>query len=1236
MKRVNDALVSWINAVPHMACNILAACDRAHDNTEKSSLWRRNARRDGDAEGEALTVVLSSFLLDLCHRYPDKRKEILRGIFERLKEKLKPTEVDEMSFEIPANAEAGAASLCHAAILFMHALPKTRLIVLELNILSALISCVLSYLSKAEDAADCFPLWFTPALLFLDTMAQPLVAFSDMNEDEIDAQGGDLTEVGKEHRAKLLELKKVADAVFSVINGHKIRQKENELEGNNSLLSSIPAYFPLMPSKVAVSCLQVCRQLIVSLPQRGFELPPGLAHAALLLLLRLSRSPITSAECLHVGMPEAILQLSEKSRFTGNTGLVTMIFRRFIEDDSTLQTTMESEIRSTILKLSKKNNHTSLEDAEVSTSSFLEAITPIICREPETFLKALALCVEVDHKYSGSPTTIKLISSKLRSSRAESLGEALRLSGYDSTQSSTHDVCRTLDPLNKKAMPPLKISKSPPRSSRRNSFSKKNKKEKTDNVKISHGGADNAAAHVTCILIDAILSLAVAEDSTTTQFQSSSFFLLSDLLQILADLILALPACAAATHSFKTYRVKERLRKGLPAHFEHALKGSPHPPRTLISFILHFILPQDRWSIRMDRQLWDRRKDSDDDPDRVKERKARAYRIVKVSQTAARVLAALVARPGEGRKRVIADLCFALSGGRLGHHHLNFTNGKYTPLACLSSELCALQAWGELCLGFAAPRSNGKNLNGPSSFSIEVIRLMLDNGMAHALLFAMNRINLLHPMASTTCSVLLLPLEVLTRGSVTAAVKEMIDKESNAKQERSCLQVDDKSNMADALECDELAPVVEYSINMSDREPVDFQILANAEQAIDDIAEDVAMDDAENESSEEEEVQSSVGSHATSESSSVNTGSSGIEDEEDDISDAEDSESEESDGGDEDGDWDVDYEDGYTAGEGNLEQFDIDDNEEDGFDPADQEVDEGWTRIESNGFGSMLLGRRAGAIVGGIDVDANRARGVIDAAEAMIGSLLRDTEISNEGLADIEGSLGIRILTGVRSLGAEHVAIRVVAGDNRQDQDRRTEVMGTLPHIHQRSRPDVGYSAFGRGGQWGDANSMEYVYGGPSVTSGNRNYNILSAAPNDSEPDPPSLAQIDLLLFPGSPAASTSSHSQHSLHPLLCGVDLPPMNSLVSDLLPHGQRAARRGQMATRRPGDWGNTAIAPGAYLVSTSSGNIIRSNRNQLGTSILGGFHSRRLSGPVGWTDEGLPVDATVHEFATVFERA
>lgn len=84
------------------------------------------------------------------------------------------------------------------------------------------------------------------------------------------------------------------------------------------------------------------------------------------------------------------------------------------------------------------------------------------------------------------------------------------------------------------------------------------------------------------------------------------------------------------------------------------------------------------------------------------------------------------------------------------------------------------------------------------------------------------------------------------------------------------------------------------------------------------------------------------------------------------------------------------------------------------------------------------------------------------------------------------------------------------------------EIVVTLPHVHQRSQPDLGYSALNGGDRWIEISSMEYIYRGPSVTAGSRNYDLVSPVQDETENDAyPNLSQLD---------------SQHSLY--RCYVEL--------------------------------------------------------------------------------------------------
>jgi len=125
---------------------------------------------------------------------------------------------------------------------------------------------------------------------------------------------------------------------------------------------------------------------------------------------------------------------------------------------------------------------------------------------------------------------------------------------------------------------------------------------------------------------------------------------------------------------------------------------------------------------------------------------------------------------------VISELVFAFSGGELGLVASVPARVDKFQMQSREAELHALQSWGELCIGLAAPRSNGTNYDGDTTLSFEVVKIMLECGMAHALLLAVHRVDLHHPMATSTIGSLILPFEIMSRPSVAEVVKSLASK----------------------------------------------------------------------------------------------------------------------------------------------------------------------------------------------------------------------------------------------------------------------------------------------------------------------------------------------------------------------------------------------------------------------------------------------------------------------------
>ena len=1333
LTKAKACLNLWKAEAVRISCDILAGISRFDDG-----------KGQGDSEIEALTVVLCSFLLDLCQRYPDERDRIATDLFARLKAQLLEEKGREtLEWKVKIGREASFAALCHAAVLFSRALPKTRMLVLEEGLIHCIISCIHVFLRTSKFSSrtareetsklskHSWPMWLAPCLLLLDIMAQPVVAFTDeVSEDDDPDDGGlskgkgELRQVKEEHKRQANALSLLAHSLFTALHkanntvpsksteetnmtkpaskeqdsidhfndsADKEPQESYSASVQDVVFKSVPAYFPLLPLDSQQTCVEICLTLLGG----GLTPPPGVVHGTLLLLMRLLRAPKMSTYCLKSRAAETILSLPHECRFTGHSGLVTLIFRRLLEDESTLQGAMETEIRGTITKLHAKKDNTPQGDRDrpsISRRAFVQAITPLLCRDPASFLKAVAVSVSFEKGTSGNSSDgkVTLLSSVERSKNFKIVSEVLQTKLH-SSQSSKNVSNHRRSSGGKRRDKPSPRSKTPTRSNKRASTPKRCKKEKTEKKDCSEDSPRlpsqhaSPATHVTTLLIANIIQQsAVAEErgAPSEPFAGpdfgfeDSFLWVVNKIEILADLVLAIPAVATAIHKFRPRGKEKSGPHALLYHPKHALHGCPSPPKTFVSFLLHILLAQDRWSSQKDQQLWDRRSNDEDDAKEVKAKKKAAFRKTKVAQSTARLLVALVARPGEGRRRVIAELVFALSGGQLGISSATQFRPEKPILHTRASELHALQAWGELCMGLAAPRSNGSNHDSNSILSFEVVKIMLETGMAHSLLVAIHRVPLHHPMSNNTVGSLMLPFEILSRPSVNEVVKTIVEKESSAKESKGSSRPSKPSDSTDATRNqksenserhDSFADdqMLEDAFGMdAARNGIDNSFVASQhlnedghhDEDIEDEANGMEIDNGVDEGDSDDEMSSNADSDESSDVDDSEDDSEDDDDDQDDDGEEDDSESvlEESEesqsaeGFEQDGDFNLDYREDMI-----VENQEYDGVEESGTDGVEMgALDEDWTRIESTGFGGMLLGSRRGIgqSIGGVGSVTARTRGFIDAAEAMIGTLLRTGEIHGDALAEIEGSLGIRIMSssgrGLSSLDAstsgdgptgDAFYSRRGAVDNTSNRRGRREVVGTLPHIQQRNQPDVGYSVLGGGGRFNEISSMEYLYGGPSITAGSRNYDLISPVVSPDEDDEvPTISQVDGQLFPGGPASAAHARTRHSLHPLLCGVDLPPANALVSDLLPHGVRATRRGQMATRRPGDWTNTSFSNGGFLVSTSNGNIMRSNRahNGAAMSMLG--PNRGVFGPVGWADDGQPFDATVEEFSTAFERA
>ena len=448
--------------------------------------------------------------------------------------------------------------------------------------------------------------------------------------------------------------------------------------------------------------------------------------------------------------------------------------------------------------------------------------------------------------------------------------------------------------------------------------------------------------------------------------------------------------------------------------------------------MLQVLLPQNRPTIQKEPR------DTDGTPDEVKTWKAQrkaAYDDVRLVQTSARLLVALVARAGEGRRRVIVELASALTGTNavIATAAANVPNGRSGDNE--SRHMWALQSWGELCLGLAAPRSTSTSQDGNSTLSFEVVRLMLECGMAHAVMNAIGQVKLYHPQASTTAASLLRPLEIFSRSSVTDKVMQIIkDDESKKKKTKASPSVastatgNKERGASDAALHEDAMIEDDFHANGAQgfaNDDSDSEIESDgdeweedrsSEEGSNSMNEDSMSDSMDRDSEDDEMDRESSDSMDEDDSEGESSSSDGIDNGLDDAIDEDDSDDSMID--DDDMDDDEIEDNAFFEGQGDTD-FEFGRIPQ----PGDDNAEEGWVNVaEGMRAQNAALGAAIGGALeelgdvpgqGGGDGGGARAGGGL---EAMLRNIGQGGDASMENLADLEMALGARITNQLESL----------------------------------------------------------------------------------------------------------------------------------------------------------------------------------------------------------------------------
>jgi hypothetical protein len=612
-------------------------------------------------ESESYTMTFASFLLETCSRYQCDKKMLVSKILDRL---VTITEIMSGSKDSDSKLCDGViksfASLCHVVVIFLRALPGTRILVLERNLVKMIIQCI-RLVSKNNSSTE-LPLWLSPALLFVEVMAKPVTLPSDVfdicsrSKDQKEKRSNELQRICHEHKKQKKLLQKTAKRINSALF-HKGAEGRGKEDANLSItaFSEIPAFAPLITSEMADHCLTICLQLLRQ--KKRFKadarkeeaLTAESTHAVLLLLTRVLSFPKVATRCVQMGGVEVLLSLSSKSRFKGHTSLLTLAFRLMLEDETTVATLFESEIKKTLTKLSKKKLGGKC-DAPVKP--FLKAMTKHICRDPQVFMRAAAvtICISQPSSSVGNNTEVRvsLLPPETRMKNAKALNECFP---------QTHS-CQNEAKTQSKTVP---STKTPVKQLNENKCIEKNKQEKVSGHrrgrKTPHKEKVEKEIQLNGSLTDYIISSVCTEliksyerHLKSSQAENVPFLCVFEYFEILSDLILLIPSCAPAVYNHRV-----------------AVLGKKNCQRSFLAYCLHTMLsqPREHTMLLRDQELDERGSYSTT-------KKRHYYLGLRIAQACARTLVAIVARPGEGRRKVISELSHAFIETRMNRDNDKF------------------------------------------------------------------------------------------------------------------------------------------------------------------------------------------------------------------------------------------------------------------------------------------------------------------------------------------------------------------------------------------------------------------------------------------------------------------------------------------------------------------------------------------------------------------------------------
>jgi len=502
--------------------------------------------------------------------------------------------------------------------------------------------------------------WISPALLILDAMAQPVL----VEKANVEAALVELGKVNKPNKADNIispELKESLRKRYLRENTMDLKALKSaaailglsgatDSSSDSTCLSNINASgsaelnsekdktcrVPLvvengLTQDMAIRAVHVCLDLMGMLPTDA-KRSSSLYQALIQLLVHITRNQEVRNELLKCRGIRFVLKTV--ARFEDSSTMVYTLLQHLVEDEEYLTKAMESAMKLCIQRVHKSETKgpfsyrqdENSDKQRVSLKRFLEMLCPLLYRNQYVFMKVFRSTMRV---YTSRGTEFVTFKS----------------APAEATHSSSSDTkCTVTD-----------NTEQPPST--------------TPLLAPSHMAVvQSIVDELLVLLFRQWVRLGRIEQEGAELKESNIKLPIAEILIILGDLVTSVPGLATCLHKFDLVSVRQRLPEEVHdvlsmclQNMRHAVTGEALNSTHFMAFLVHYLVVSKYTTVIGKSPVSESADTSSEDSVEKKESKTAALIVgSKISDAPSYLLAALVARPGDGRRRSLKELLGAL------------------------------------------------------------------------------------------------------------------------------------------------------------------------------------------------------------------------------------------------------------------------------------------------------------------------------------------------------------------------------------------------------------------------------------------------------------------------------------------------------------------------------------------------------------------------------------------------